>query len=108
MDYLWQIMIEILDLAFDLFVFWLLYKLIFGFIIPIYRAAKHIKSKVNEAHSRMQGNSQPPPVQNPPRSNTAATPQKEGEYIDFEEVKWKFFDEGIQITKIIFYASKLL
>jgi hypothetical protein len=80
---------EILDLAFDLFVLWLLYKLIFEFIVPVFQSAKNIRNKVQEAQVRMQQN-QNQYNQNTYQQTTAqSTPKSsdEGEYIDFEEVK---------------------
>ena len=67
---------------------WFLYKLIFGFIIPVYRATRKMKKKFGEMHDRMQeeqmkqqGFHQP---QAEPKTSSRA---KSGDYIDFEEVK---------------------
>ena len=62
-------------------------------IIPIYRSTKQIKKQFGEMKENMQnmqqgnsnGQSQSPPAN--PTQSTSATPEKEGDYIDFEEVK---------------------
>lgn len=70
------------------FLIYLAYRLVFHFIIPIYKTTKQVKKQFREMHSRMedhinqrQANQQPmPPKQ---QDKKAAT----GDYIDFEEVK---------------------
>jgi hypothetical protein len=70
---------NLLKLLFELFVLYLLYKLVFELIIPVYRTTKHIKknmdSMAHEMEKRQQG---PPPVEKK---------EDKGEYIDYEEVK---------------------
>jgi hypothetical protein len=68
---------------------WFLYKLIFGFIIPVYRTTKQMKQKFREMHSQMQQEQagqqgfRPEPVTPRPKN-----PQpRAGDYIDFEEIK---------------------
>ena len=72
----------------ELFVLYLLYKVIFDFIIPIYTTTKQVKQKVNEMQRTMneQANRQ---QNNPPKAaNSTAPPRpKADDYIDFEEVK---------------------
>ena len=70
----------------ELFLFYLLYKLIFDFIIPVYQSTKKIKKQFGEMQDKMQNDinryqSHQRPA--PPE----ATPKKEGDYIEFEEVK---------------------
>lgn len=83
--YLWQM--NIFRLLIELFVLYLLYKLIFDFIIPVYRASKQMKRKMRdmqEQYHRQQQN-----FSSPQQSQTEQ-PQKEekvGDYIDFEEIK---------------------
>ena len=67
---------------------WFLYKLIFGFIIPVYRTTRQMKKQFREVHERMQeeqvkqqGFSQPASSQKAPSKSPG------GEYIDFEEIK---------------------
>jgi len=68
---------------------WFLYKLIFGFIIPVYRATREMKNKFREMHGQMQ---QEQAKQQGFREEQAAPKPKNpqtraGDYIDFEEVK---------------------
>ena len=70
---------------------WLLYKLIFDLIIPIYRSTKIVRSKFREMQEQMQQHMNQQP-QNPFSTDTAQPSSskpdsKEGEYIEFEEVK---------------------
>jgi hypothetical protein len=75
---------NIFKLLFELFVIYLLYKVVFDFIIPIYHASKQMKGKVNEMHQRMQQQG-PPPKHDGPKP----TPNKDfsKDYIEYEEVK---------------------
>jgi hypothetical protein len=70
----------------ELFLLYLLYKLIFDFIIPIYQSSKKIRKQFGEMQNKMQNdinNYQNRQASTPPPS----TPKKEGDYIEFEEVK---------------------
>jgi len=73
---------------FELFVLYMLYKIIFDFIIPIYKTTKQVKQKVNDIHRNMseQANQQ---NRNQFTSGTkeASGKPKRDDYIDFEEVK---------------------
>jgi hypothetical protein len=75
-----------LKLIFELFVFYLLYKLIFEFIIPVYYTTKQMSKKMNQMQNEMNRQQQSQQAQ-----QTANSEQKpkdiEKEYIDFEEVK---------------------
>jgi hypothetical protein len=77
---------NIFRLAAELFLIYIFYKLIFDFIIPVYRSTKKIKNQFGEMQSKMQSdmnnfqNAQKP-AQPEPRQ------EKEGDYIEFEEVK---------------------
>lgn len=78
-----------LKALFELFLLYLLYKLIFDFIIPVYQTTKQVKQKVNKMQQDMHAHTQ---QQNNYRNNTTnepATnrPSKKDDYIDFEEVK---------------------
>lgn len=71
----------------ELFLLYLLYKIIFDFIIPIYQTTKQVKQKVNKMQQdmneqlRRQNNNKPDEQKAKP-----AMPVKD-DYIDFEEVK---------------------
>ena len=85
---------NLLRLAAQIFLIYLVYKLVVNVIIPIYRSTKQIKKQFGEMKENMQNmqgnsNAQTPPVNK--TQNTSTKPEKEGDYIDFEEVKsWKF------------------
>lgn len=79
---------SILRLAFELFMLYLVYKLIFDFIIPVYQATKQVKQKVGEMQSKMNEHMK---QQQTNQFNTAPKepqhkPGKE-DYIEYEEVK---------------------
>ncbi len=79
---------NILRLGGELFLIYILYKLIFDFIIPVYQSTKKIKKQFGDIQSKMQQDmnafskqqasaaNQPPPEKS-----------KEGDYIEFEEIK---------------------
>jgi hypothetical protein len=70
------------------FLIYLAYRLIFHFIIPIYKTTKQVKKQFREMHSRMEDhiNQQQPNHQaSPPQPENKKT--QAGDYIDFEEVK---------------------
>lgn len=75
---------NIFKFLFELFLFYFLYKLVFDFIIPVYRASKRMKDQVGQMQQKMQeqqrSNTPPPPKQAPPASSSK-------DYIDFEEIK---------------------
>ena len=78
-------MTGLISLAWKLLLFYILYKVIFDFIIPIYRTTKTMKGKMNEMQEKMR-------EQNKSQNTTAANeppPPKapNSEYIDYEEVK---------------------
>jgi len=71
------------------FLIYLAYRLVFHFIIPIYKTTRQVKKQFREMHGRMedymskqqQANQQTSPPQ-PENKKTQA-----GDYIDFEELK---------------------
>ena len=79
---------NLLRLAAQIFLIYLLYKLVVNIIIPIYRSTKQIKTQFREMQDHMQNaaNQKQAPPNN--QANTSSTdPEKEGDYIEFEEVK---------------------
>ena len=86
--YLWWVMI--LRFLFYAFLIYLAYKLVFDFIIPVYRTTRKIKKGFREMQEQMnagmQGRQPGEPVQGKTvqQKPSAAT---QGDYIDFEEVK---------------------
>lgn len=77
----------ILRILFYAFLAYMLYKLVFDFIIPVYRTTKRVKQGFREMNERMR--QQQERYEQPSTSATQAPAQenKGGEYIDFEEVK---------------------
>lgn len=78
---------SILKILFELFVLYLVYKLIFDFIIPVYQTTRQVKQKMGEMQSRMN-------EQMKKQESSSFTAQKEEknqpareDYIEFEEVK---------------------
>jgi len=80
---------NILRLAGELFVLYILYKLIFDFIIPIYNTTKKVKKQFGEMHNKMQ--EQMNTFNQQQRNNSSQAPREEPvkkeDYIDFEEIK---------------------
>ena len=87
-----------LKVIFELFVLYLVYKLIFDFIIPVYNTTKQVNKKMGEMQSKMneqfnqsagsRGQSAGPGGQSN-TTNAAEKPAKPAreDYIEFEEVK---------------------
>ena len=70
------------------FLIYLAYRLVFHFIIPIYKTTRQVKKQFREMHSRMQDNmSQQQPYQQPAAPGTENKKQQSGDYIEFEELK---------------------
>jgi hypothetical protein len=79
---------NILRLAGEILLIYILYKLIFDFIIPIYQTTKKVKSQFGEMHNKMQEqmnayNQQ----QNSPSQKPKQEEVKKEDYIDYEEIK---------------------
>lgn len=74
----------ILSFLFYFVVAYLLYRLVFNFILPVYRTTQQIKKGFRSMNEQMNGQATP----NPPNSGTQAQKPstQAGEYIDFEEV----------------------
>ena len=78
---------KLLDYAVEIFFLWLLYKLIFEFIIPVYHTTRQFRKQVHEVKQQMEDHFQ---QRSEPASRPQTAPQvqeKEGEYIEFEELK---------------------
>ena len=77
-----------LKVLLELFVLYMLYKLIFDFIIPIYQTTKQVKKKVNEMQSNMNEQVNRQQQNEFTAAKKEATPKPKGDdYIEFEEVK---------------------
>lgn len=83
---------NIFKLIGELIVIYILYKLIFDFIIPLYTASKQMKGKMSEMQQRMQQQQRAQAEQQMQQSQTPQPPKatekiSKDEYIDYEEVK---------------------
>ena len=75
-----------LKAIFELFVLYLVYKLIFDFIIPVYNATKQASQKMGEMQSKMNDHFNQQQSQANTSTEKATKPPRE-DYIEFEEVK---------------------
>ncbi len=78
--------------AFELFVLYLLYKLIFDFIIPVAKTTSKVKKQFSKMSAQMQEKmDQQTASENTPNSTasntTDASKRKNDDYIEFEEIK---------------------
>ncbi len=71
----------------EFFLVYVLYKLIFDFIIPIYQSAGKMKRQFGEMQNRMQQDINAANAARQRTSRSAERVKKEGEYIDYEEIK---------------------
>ena len=82
---------NIFKLLFELFLFYLLYKVVFQFIIPVYKASKRMKDQVGQMQEKMRQQQQNEAFTkgnvNQASSKTSSKPPSSSDYIDFEEVK---------------------
>lgn len=72
------------------FLFWLLYKLIFDFIIPVYQSTKQVRRQMGDIqeHMRRQFEQQQQQSAEPQRQQTTAAKKADkSDYLDFEEIK---------------------
>jgi hypothetical protein len=74
-------------------VFYLLYRFVFNFIVPVLRTTKHVREQFrnmqdpsNMHQQSTTGQAQEP---QPKRPNASQSKNTMGEYIDFEEIKSK-------------------
>ncbi len=78
---------SILKILFELFVLYLVYKLIFDFIIPVYQTTKQVKQKVTEMQNQMNEHQKQQQTNNfADRKEKETQPVRE-DYIEFEEIK---------------------
>ena len=82
---------NIFKLIGELVVIYILYKLIFSFIIPLYNTSKQMKGKMNEMQERMQAQqraqAEQQSQQQTPQPPKATEKISKEDYIDYEEVK---------------------
>lgn len=84
---------NIVRLIGQILLIYILYKLIFDFIIPIYQTSKRVKRQVREMNAKMQeqmnarNQQQSAAAQSAPANTTKQEPVKKEDYIDYEEIK---------------------
>jgi phospholipase/lecithinase/hemolysin len=81
---------NIIRIAAELFLLYILYKLIVDFIIPIYRSTKKVKKQFGEMQNKMQDQMNTFNAQQQSASAAKNAPQQPAtkeDYIDYEEVK---------------------
>ena len=71
----------------ELFALYLLYKLIFDFIIPVFKTTLEVKKQFGYMNSQMQEKMNQFNNQQTQPGNTKPTSPKNDDYIEFEEVK---------------------
>ena len=77
----------IFSLLFYGFLVYLLYRLLFHFIIPIYRTTRQVKRSFKDMHEQMRQHTDTQ-IMGPKESfNKKSSGTKAGDYIDFEEIK---------------------
>ncbi|HVZ96894.1 MAG TPA: hypothetical protein VG847_08475 [Chitinophagaceae bacterium] len=69
----------------EFFLVYILYKLIFDFVIPIYQSAGKMKRQFGEMQNRMQQDMKAASTRQ--QAMRPEPVKKEGDYIDFEEIK---------------------
>lgn len=66
---------------------WILYKLVFEFIIPVYNSTKHVRRQVRDMQQHMREQFEQQQQQQAPPQQPSPKPREKGDYIDFEEIK---------------------
>ena len=77
----------ILSFLFFTFLAYLLFRVIFDFVIPIYKTTRKVKQTFREMNERMNQQQNGSAAQQQTTSEPAKKKSTLGEYIDFEEVK---------------------
>lgn len=82
---------NIFKLLFELFLLYMLYKLVFDFIIPVYKTSKRMKEQMSQMQQKMreQHNHSPAQEETFVNNGSKGTAGKGSpkDYIEFEEVK---------------------
>ena len=77
----------IFRILFELFVLYLVYKLIFDFIIPVYQTTRQVKQKVGEMQEKMKEHLKKQENQFSSTSKEKPAKPTREDYIEYEEVK---------------------
>jgi hypothetical protein len=65
---------------------WILYKVVFQFVIPVYRSTKVMRQKFREMHQQMEDQMNQSNATDSSRQKMNPDASK-GDYIEFEEIK---------------------
>ena len=84
-------MARLIEIALEILFLYFLYRLVFDFIIPVYRSSKKVHKHIKEMQGKMHDHlrQQQEQYNNPPPPPPPPHKRKDGEYIDYEEVKEK-------------------
>lgn len=74
-------------LAFELFILYLLYKLVFELIIPVVKTTKKVKQQFGDLNAQMEAKMKEQQANATATKPTQPAKPKNNDYIDFEEVK---------------------
>jgi hypothetical protein len=77
---------NIFRIAAELFLIYILYKLIFEFIVPVYQSTKKIRKQFGEMQEKMQQDMNAANTRNA-SSHPPPKVKREGDYIEYEEIK---------------------
>lgn len=77
---------SIIRVIVELLVLYFFYKLIFDFVIPVYKTSKQVKQKVDEMQSQMKEHIKQQQNKFTPSQEPITKPRKE-DYIEYEDVK---------------------
>lgn len=80
-------MARFLEIALEFLFIYFLYRLVFDFIIPIYQSSRKVHEHMKDMQQKMQDQLHRERQQQASAQPKSAPVRKEGEYIDYEEVK---------------------
>jgi hypothetical protein len=69
--------------------FYLAFRLVFNFIIPLFKTTRHIRQQFKDVNSRMQDQMNNPFNQQAPQDMPRQQKVDKEDYIEFEEIKEK-------------------
>ena len=69
--------------------FYLAFRLVFNFIIPLFKTTRHVRQQFKDVNSRMQDQMNNPLNQQAPRDTPRPQKVDKEDYIEFEEIKEK-------------------
>lgn len=77
----------IIEWLFTFLVIYFLYKLIFDFIVPVYKTTSQVKNRFNEMNQQQQQYQQQRQASTPSQKQQNKPKPPAEDYIDFEEIK---------------------